>query len=131
MSAAEAAANETIFVVDWDGVVCEAIWPAWGDFIPGAVDGLRELLVLGRVRINSSRINPYQLEFDGFRLRDPLETDQDIATMRAMLDAEGLEAVEIHTTHGKPTGHYYIDDRAIEFTGSWEPVIERVRGELT
>lgn len=117
---------ETIFVVDWDGVCCEAVWPEWGDWLPGAVDGLKKLLTLGKVRIHSSRLNPYKFGADGVDLRDERTVADDITKMRYMLDQADLFEVEIHTTHGKPTGHYYIDDRAVEFKGSWEDVLDRV-----
>lgn len=118
--------KETIFVVDWDGVVCEAVWPEWGNLIPGAVEGLKTLARHGRVRIHSSRLNPYKFGFDGVELRDSRTVEQDIAIMRAILDEAGLDNIEIHTTHGKPTGHYYIDDRAVEFKGSWEEVLDKI-----
>lgn len=124
--------KETIFIVDWDGVVCEAVWPEWGDWIEGAIDGLKALLTLGKVRIYSSRINPYKFGFDGVVLGDPKETERAIKKMRKLLDDVGLTAVEIHTTHGKPTGHYYIDDRAVEFStklGGWKGVLQKIQGQ--
>jgi len=31
-----------------------------------------------------------------------------------------------HLIMGKPTARFYIDDRAVEFSGCWEKIIERV-----
>lgn len=124
------AEHKTIFVVDWDGVCAEAIWPEWGNWLPGAVDGLRELLKHGVVKISSARINPHEIG-DDTKLRDPKEVKADIRYMRAMLDDQSLHNVVIHTVIGKPTGTYYIDDRAIEFKGSWAEVLSRVSGTST
>ncbi len=115
-----------IYVVDWDGVCTEAMWPEWGEWIPGAQDALREMLKHGEVRILSSRLNPYKFGLDGIELRSAFSTQKDIKIMRKILDDAGLEDVIIHTTHGKPTGTYYIDDRAVQYTGSWGSVLKAI-----
>lgn len=117
---------QTIFVVDWDGTCTADAWPDQGAWLSGAVEALEELLLLGRVKIFSSRLNPYKYGHDGELLRDPREVEADIQAIRAVLDSVGLNDVEIHTTPGKPTGHYYIDNRAIEFSGSWDEVLAKV-----
>lgn len=119
-----------VFVVDWDGVCTEAKWPEWGDWLPGAVEALKRLRELGEVRISSARLNPYKFGLDGRERRSPFEVGEDIQKMRDILDSAGLVDVKIHTTTGKPSGTYYIDDRAIEFKGSWDDVIERVEIDL-
>lgn len=122
------AEHKTIFVVDWDGVCTEAMWPEWGDWLPGAPEALAELLTLGEVRISSARINPHKFGLDGIELRDPADVDVEVKRMRDMLDEKGLYGVVIHTTIGKPSGTYYIDDRAVEFKGDWQSVLARFRG---
>jgi hypothetical protein len=88
------------------------------------------------VRILSSRLNPYQFGFDGVEghLRPDDEVREDIAIMRGMLDRAGLHDVVIHTTHGKPTGTYYIDDRAVHFAeklGGWNEVLRVIKGQVS
>ena len=115
--------EKTIFVVDWDGVCQTNVWPEWGEWIDGAIAGLERLLELGEVRIYSARLNPYQYGYDGIHKRPHGEWLADCAEMRKRLDSVGLFDVHVHTTHGKPSGTYYIDDRAVEFKGSWDDVL--------
>lgn len=115
------------FVVDWDGTCTEDSWPKMGAWLPGAIDALRHLCRLGHVCIDSCRVNPYEHGYDGVRLRPPHITAAAIAEVRAMLDAEGLFEVEIHTTPGKPPGDVYIDNKGMTYHGrpkSWEKLIE-------
>ena len=124
-------ASQPVFVIDWDGtLVSDHKYPEQGDWLPGAVDALHELLKHGRVKISTLRLNPYEVGHDGderYR-RDSEDVEDHEMSIREMLDDQGLEAVEIHTTRGKPAGTFYIDNQAVEFDGSWEKVLERVTG---
>lgn len=119
------------FVVDWDGTCTEDSWPKMGAWLPGAIEGLRELLKLGQVTIDSCRINPYENGFGGEVLRPAHITAEAVQSIRTMLDAEGLHAVRIHTTPGKPPGDEYIDNKARRFTGrkkSWDVLVDLMQG---
>lgn len=115
-----------IFVVDWDGTCTEDTWPVQGEWLPGAIDALRILLKHGRVRIFSARLSPYKFGLDAKILRSVNEQKMDVLRMRMFLDDAGLHDVEIHDTRGKPSGTWYIDNRAVEFKGSWDKVLETV-----
>lgn len=117
---------QPVFIIDWDGVCQTAVWPEWGDWLPGAVDSLKELTTHGQVRIFSSRLNPYKYGEDGVELRSEKEVNQDVSDMRMLLNLAGLEDVVIHATPGKPSGSFYLDDRAVEFDGNWPKAVERM-----
>ena len=117
-----------VFICDWDGtLISDHNYPEQGDWLPGAVDALHELLKHGRVKISTLRLNPYEVGHDGDEnYRRSWEDIQDQKqSIEYMLDEKGLHAVEIHTTNGKPAGTWYIDNQAIEFDGSWEKVLDR------
>lgn len=110
------------FIVDWDGTCTENKWPDQGEWLPGAVEALKELLNQGKVIIFSCRTSPYWLDYQP---RDPSNRFMDICRMRQMLDDAGLEDVELFLKTGKPAGHFYIDDRAITHT-SWEDTLAKI-----
>lgn len=115
-------ASVFMFAVDWDGTCVEAVWPELGDWLPGAVDGLRRLDAIGKVVIHTCRVAPW--EFDArseWRLwRDPRETQSEIDGVRRMLDEQGLGHIEVWTRDFKPPALVYIDDRGYRFDGDWD-----------
>lgn len=117
------------FIVDWDGtLVSDHAYPNQGEWLPGAVEALHAMIQRGRVVIYSLRLNPYQVGCDGDESKrrpfgDVIKHSNDI---RRMLVEQGLHGVEIHETPGKPAGTYYIDNQAVEFTGDWDSVLDRV-----
>lgn len=115
------------FVIDWDGTCTEDSWPAMGAWREGAVEGLRRLLKLGTVEIDTCRINPYEFGLDGITLRPASVTAEAIQSVRNMLDAEGLHEVKIHTTLGKPSGDEYVDNKGRRLPPSkkaWKRLVE-------
>jgi hypothetical protein len=120
-------ATRAVFVVDWDGTCVNEVWPGMGDWLPGAIDALREMSALGKTVIWSLRCHLY--EMDDVTLRPTCDVDREVAAIRAMLDAEGLHDVEVYPPdRGKPPGRFYVDDRAVRFTGDWREVMEVIRG---
>ena len=104
-----------------------------GTWMPGAVSALRSLSALGEVTIYSCRVNPYEVGHDGEPgyLRPVGAVQESINAIRAMLDAEGLHTVRIHTTLGKPPGDEYIDNKARRYLGrprSWERLTDLLVG---
>lgn len=119
------------FIVDWDGTCTEHLtWPAQGEWLPGAIDALRELTKHGEVLIFSCRTNPYEPVWLGGGRRDPSVVFADICSMRQMLDDAGLEDVELYLKEGKPAGAIYIDDRGFKFTEWGEGTVDKILGSL-
>lgn len=116
----------TTFIVDWDGVCVEdGHYPDRAPWLPGAVDGLKELLQHGKVKISTCRNNPYEAGHDQESGWMRPVTDQmlDEQQIRNQLDEAGLHEVEVHRNNGKPAGDFYIDDKAVKFIG-WEETIK-------
>lgn len=116
--------NRAVYVVDWDGTCVEEVWPGMGDWLPGAVDALRELSSRGKTVIYSLRC--HRFEVDDVTLRDVGVAAEEEQAIRDKLDAAGLHDVEVYPhDRGKPPGRFYIDDRAVEFD-SWQSTLEEI-----
>lgn len=101
--------------VDWDGTLVEHCWPECGDWLPGAIDFVKQLQKRGyRVVIHSCR---------AMYLKGHTE-------ILEKLREAGLKDVEIHTEPNKPIAVAYVDDRAVPFAGDYDAAFARVR-ELT
>jgi predicted mannosyl-3-phosphoglycerate phosphatase (HAD superfamily) len=101
--------------VDWDGTLVEHRWPENGDWLPGAVDFIKDLQKRGyKVVINSCRAS---------YLKGQTE-------IREKLREAGLKDVEVHTEPGKPLAVAYVDDRGVQFSGNFNESLARVL-ELT
>jgi hypothetical protein len=109
--------NRAVYCVDWDGTCVEEVWPGMGDWLPGAVEALRELSSRGKTVIFSLRLHDY--EPDDETKRPETAALADFRLMRAMLDEAGLFNVAIYPNgRGKPPAKFYIDDRAVRFENS-------------
>jgi len=119
-------ARKPTVVVDWDGTCVPARWPEKPtEWLPGAREGLRQLLLLDyEVLIHSARLHAFDIN-----LIDPNPTrDEDFAYIREMLDSAGLEEVGI-CMDSKPPAVAYVDDRAVRFDGDWGQVVADLAGE--
>lgn len=113
-----------VYVVDWDGTCVEEVWPGMGDWLPGAVEGLRELSKRGKVVIYSLRCHEY--EMDDVTPRPPGAALVEAVKIRRKLDAAGLSDVDVYMNgRGKPPGRFYIDDRAVRFR-SWDQTLTEI-----
>lgn len=113
-----------VFCVDWDGVCVEEKWPEMGDWLVGAIHGLRWLAERGKTVVYSARCN--RLEYDGYTPRPAGAAEAEEAKIRAMLVEAGLPDVEVYPAGlGKPPARYYIDDRAVEHI-SWINTLSRI-----
>ena len=115
--------NRPVFAVDWDGVCVyeknthtgRPFWPGMGPWMPGAVEGLRQLSDNGLTTIFSLRCSPVGV--DAVTPRTTQEWIDSIAQIRAMLDEQGLTQIGIWTGAGKPPAAVYIDDRGYRHQG--------------
>lgn len=118
-----------ILAIDWDGTLVENAWPGMGDWIPGAVDALKEFHRRGiKVMVFSVRLSPYWL--DG-TLRPKEDVQRSIQEVRDKLDEAGLYYIGIWQKHGKPPFSRTIDDKAIAFPSTpskktWRRITEKV-----
>jgi hypothetical protein len=118
-----------IIAVDWDGTLVEGKWPEMGNWLPGAIDALKEFHRRGfKVMVFSVRLSPYWL--DG-TLRPEADVKKSIQEVRDMLDEAGLPYVGIWQKSGKPPFSRLIDDKAIAFPSTpsrntWRRITEKV-----
>lgn len=119
--------ERTKYVVDWDGTCVEERWPDMGDWLPGAIESLHALVADGKTVIYSLRCSEYEL--DDVTLRPEGAAAAEAQRIRNMLDAAGLQSIEIFPNdRGKPHGKYYIDDRAVAH-GSWYATMSYIVGK--
>lgn len=111
-------------VLDWDGTCVEEIWPGNdGDWLPGAVDSIKEMLDAGyEVMIHSTRLSKMDVDevtpFEGH--------EETVRHIREKLQKAGLHEVGIWLQDWKPGAIAYIDDKAIKFSGNWEEIMKEI-----
>lgn len=114
--------------VDWDGTCVPSAWPEQPrEWMPGAVEALKEFTSYAHVVIWTARIN----DWDPWSMQDldPAHVRDEMQYIRSMLDEAGLTDVEIWTHRGKPTASVYIDDKAERYhqrPGSWRAMRQKV-----
>lgn len=116
--------------LDLDGTLVEKKWPEIGEWLPGAREGVRELLDAGHhCYLYSARLSAYHPSGDP---KDPATLLAQRAAVRQLLDEAGLEEVDIYEGN-KPFWHLLIDDRAMRFPGrrnSWKRIVPAILGRV-
>lgn len=121
---AELAKRKPTVVIDWDGTLVEQKWPEMGDWLPGAVEAVEDLLNAGyRVIVHSCRTHSNDLD-DVTPLPD-WKVQLEVDAIRAKLDEADLGIVDIYTSN-KPPADAYIDDKAVRFAGNWRATVRGV-----
>lgn len=107
--------------VDLDGTIVEE-QPGWaakgviGEPLPGAMKALRELESLGwKILIHTAR---FAFPGDHARLKQTIEQH---------LRARGVPFHEV-VTGPKPPADYYVDNRAVSFSGNWDQTLAVLTG---
>lgn len=110
--------------VDWDGVCVKNVWPAQGDWLPGAVESLRTLLETCDIVIHTCRIARGP-EPPRFPEKTQAEINGEFNYIRKMLDEADLQDVTIWTHPWKPGADVYLDDKAVRFT-NWRIAMTKI-----
>jgi hypothetical protein len=101
-----------------------------GTWLPGAVEALDRMCLLGHVTIWTCRIAPVDPHgpVDPVTWRDPKHVVDEIGAIRSMLYEEGLDNVEIWTRPYKPPADYYIDNKAVRYmpTVGWSTTMHAI-----
>ena len=115
-------------VVDFDGTLVESAWPDIGDWMPGAIEAMFNLHLLGfHIILNSVRLLPIHYQ-TGTEL-SPAFVMIETQKVRAKLEEAGLGFIEIWNRAGKPPAAVYIDDRAERYYGTakaWDRLVEKI-----
>ena len=116
--------------MDWDGTCVEQVWPAYGDWLPGAKKALKKLTEKYHVYIWSTRIVGVSFH-DWEKPLPPKAVEEEIAYIREMLDEAGLDEVDIFVSYpgdvvGKLSAVAYIDDKALRFDGDWPRTLRQL-----
>ena len=114
-------------IVDFDGVIH---WyrQGWKDGsiydepTPGTKEALQELKEIGcKITIFSTRA------FDRITPVKGVKEPSQYLEMIQWLEKYEIPFDEIWQESGKPIGHVYIDDRAIQFRGNWRETIQQTQ----
>ena len=117
--------NRPVFCVDWDGTCVEEVWPGMGDWLPGAVEALREMTGIGKTVIYSLRCHLYEMDDETPRALH--RVSDEVFAIRRKLDEAGLHDIDVYPpSRGKPPAEFYIDDRAVRFDGDWRATMSEV-----
>lgn len=116
------------FVIDWDDTLVENKWPDQGEWLPGAVEALRELSELGEVVIYTCRTAG--VDTDEITERDVQAVATEVQRMRQMLYDQDLDDVEIWMKPYKPPALVYVDDKGLPYYGDWKVTLERIKGKI-
>jgi len=109
--------------VDFDSTLAVEKWPEVGNWLPGALDALRALSkAFDEVVIFSCRVAGFDRDEE-----TPRDNMDQIRAINNMLWTAGIPGnVYVWNRPWKPQALFYVDDKAIEFKGSWEEVLARV-----
>lgn len=112
-------------VLDIDGTIFKLVYPALGEWIPGAANFIRTLQANGyEVVLYSTRCAP--TEIDEVTPRGQRACDDEINRIRLRLAEEGLQDLTIWDKPWKPGALAYIDDKAIHADGDWRRILKEV-----
>lgn len=116
-------------VLDWDDTVTKSIWPKPNtEFMPGAVEAIKELAKVYKVIIFTARLSEYEPDGYTLKTRDWLFAERQ--AMLDLLEEAGIEQlVTIWDKNGKPPGIAFVDDRAICYHGrkdEWKYLVPKL-----
>lgn len=112
-------------IVDFDGTICKYAFPECGEPTPKVHEALNFLRSIGyKITIHSCRTSHYWQMLFG---QDPMKQ---LEIMIDYLKKYNIPYDRICLLE-KPVADYYIDDRAIQFKGSWEDTLTELTNRET
>lgn len=107
-------------IIDFDGTLCKEEFPKVGSLEPFVREALQRIKKLGYlIKIHSCRTATYWK--DGNR-------DQHIKIIEQFMKENELpyDEIIVDLNMDKPVAHFYVDDRAVSYTGDWLEVVEQI-----
>lgn len=113
--------------IDFDGTLVRKAWPDIGEWMPGAIDAMKELRKAGHhPYLYTARLAPTWPDGSRRSLSDVL---QDEDRVRRLMDASGLAWMDVWTGEGKPHWDLLVDDKALWYPGrpgSWKKLVPAI-----
>jgi hypothetical protein len=108
--------------VDFDGVICQSVYPGLGPLIDGAKEALQLFKSLGFTIIISS-CRSCSWNWDTYYKGQPVTHASERKVYQDMIEFLQTNGIPYDViddgTKGKVSADYYIDDKGIRFSNNW------------
>jgi len=108
-----------IAIVDFDGTICDHMFPAAGEPKEGVADALRTLQAKGyEIHILSCRTSEDVT-------KHPIDRLEQVRFMERYLIEHNIP-FDVVLNKYKPVADIYIDDRGVVFRDNWKEIVEQL-----